>query len=125
MSPTRLEPCDLVLKGGVTSAVVYLGSVIELGRAYRFHSIGGTSSGAIAAALAAAAEYRRQTAGTDGLAAALGGVGEELTTRGFQAGIFQAGRRMRPIIRIVQGATRGHQSPARRALSVLAVVVRS
>lgn len=52
--------CDIVMKGGTTSGVVYPGAVAELAERYRFHSIGGTSAGAIAAALTAAAEYRRR-----------------------------------------------------------------
>ena len=52
--------CDLVLTGGVTSGVVYPTALVELARHYRFKSIGGTSAGAMAAALAAAAEYQRR-----------------------------------------------------------------
>ena len=57
--PKRL--CDLVMKGGVTSGVVYPLAVCELARLYSFRNIGGTSAGAIAAAAAAAAEYARRT----------------------------------------------------------------
>jgi predicted acylesterase/phospholipase RssA len=52
--------CDLVLTGGVTDGVVYPWAVMELARHYRFRSIGGTSVGALAAALTAAAEYARR-----------------------------------------------------------------
>ena len=55
-----MKKCDLVMKGGITSGVVYPAAVCELAREYRFMRIGGTSAGAIAAALTAAAEYRRQ-----------------------------------------------------------------
>jgi predicted acylesterase/phospholipase RssA len=51
--------CDIVMKGGVTSGIVYPYAILELARVYRFRSIGGTSAGAIAAAFAAAAEYAR------------------------------------------------------------------
>jgi predicted acylesterase/phospholipase RssA len=51
--------CDLVMKGGVTSGVVYPKAINELSKDYRFSSIGGTSAGPIAAAVAAAAEYAR------------------------------------------------------------------
>jgi predicted acylesterase/phospholipase RssA len=51
--------CDLVMKGGVTSGVVYPTAITELSKEYRFASIGGTSAGAIAAGVAAAAEYAR------------------------------------------------------------------
>jgi predicted acylesterase/phospholipase RssA len=60
MNPTRPDKkCDLVMKGGVTSGVVYPRAITELSRQYQFLSIGGTSAGAIAAAVAAAAEYSR------------------------------------------------------------------
>lgn len=55
-----LKDCDLVMKGGITSGVVYPGAIFALGKHHRFRSIGGASAGAIAAAMAAAAEYRRQ-----------------------------------------------------------------
>lgn len=56
-SPTR--ECDIIMKGGITSGVVYPLAVSELARTYRLRNIGGTSAGAIAAALAAAAEHGR------------------------------------------------------------------
>ena len=57
--------CDLVMKGGITSGVVYPKAISTLAKAYRFHAIGGSSVGAIAAALTAAAEYRRRQTGSD------------------------------------------------------------
>ena len=51
--------CDLVMKGGVTSGVVYPDAIFEISRVFDLKSIGGTSAGAIAAAIAAAAQYRR------------------------------------------------------------------
>src|SRR5258706_4693922 len=51
--------CDLVMKGGITSGVVYPRLISELAEKYRFKNIGGTSAGAIAAAGCAAAEYGR------------------------------------------------------------------
>ena len=70
------DECDLVMKGGITSGIVYPPVVLKLaakdpnplsdphrpeGRSYRFRNIGGTSAGAIAAAVTAAAEYGRET----------------------------------------------------------------
>jgi predicted acylesterase/phospholipase RssA len=52
--------CDIVMKGGVTSGVVYPQAVCELARTFRFKNIGGTSAGAIAAAATAAAELARR-----------------------------------------------------------------
>jgi len=51
---------DLVMTGGVASGVVYPWAVLELARHFRFRNIGGTSVGAMAAVLAAAAEYGRR-----------------------------------------------------------------
>lgn len=63
-TPHRLPPCDLVLKGGITSGVVYPRAISRLARSYQIKGVGGTSAGAIAAAFAAAAEYRRRRTGT-------------------------------------------------------------
>ena len=55
--------CDLVMKGGITSGIVYPLAACELARQYRFRSIGGSSAGAIGAVLVAAAEHGRDTGG--------------------------------------------------------------
>ena len=65
--PTRT--CDVVMKGGITSGVVYPHALCELARTYRFANVGGTSAGAIAAAGAAAAEHGRAHGGFEKLAA--------------------------------------------------------
>lgn len=52
--------CDLVMKGGITSGIVYPYAILKIATQYRLNSLGGTSAGAIASALAAAAEYARQ-----------------------------------------------------------------
>ncbi|QNK68749.1 patatin-like phospholipase family protein [Variovorax sp. PAMC26660] len=82
-SPDRPEPpvdrfCDLVMKGGITSGVVYPKAISRLAREYRFRSIGGTSAGAIAAAVTAAAEYRRRQTGTRDGFEILSGLPDEL-----------------------------------------------
>jgi Patatin-like phospholipase len=56
----ELKECDLVMKGGITSGVVYPSAVRQLSTTHRFRNIGGASVGAIAAAMTAAAEYGRQ-----------------------------------------------------------------
>ncbi|MEA5055425.1 MAG: patatin-like phospholipase family protein [Propionicimonas sp.] len=63
-TPPTLAECSLVMKGGITSGVVYPQAVTELAVRYRFRRIGGSSAGAIAAVLAAAAEYHRGQTGT-------------------------------------------------------------
>ena len=52
--------CDMVMKGGITSGIVYPYAILQIATKYRLKSLGGTSAGAIAAAFAAAAEYGRQ-----------------------------------------------------------------
>lgn len=59
-APPLDQYCDLVLTGGVTDGVIYPWAVVELARQYRFKNIGGTSVGAMAAALTAAAEFSRR-----------------------------------------------------------------
>jgi len=64
--------CDVIMKGGITSGVVYPLAACELATRFKFRNVGGTSAGAIAAAAAAAAECGREvdkkTAGFVGLA---------------------------------------------------------
>jgi predicted acylesterase/phospholipase RssA len=60
VDPDVPHECDIVMKGGITSGVVYPKLVATLARQYRFRNVGGTSAGAIAAAATAAAEYGRQ-----------------------------------------------------------------
>src|SRR5436190_6939155 len=58
---TELPWCNLIMKGGITSGVVYPRAISELAQHFRLKQLGGSSAGAIAASLAAAAEYRRAT----------------------------------------------------------------
>jgi len=96
--------CDLVLTGGVTDGIVYPWAVLELSRQYRFKNIGGTSVGAMAAALTAAAEYGRRHGRLTGfnrvlrelperLARDIDGLGGKGRTRIFS--LFQPARRTR------------------------------
>lgn len=65
--PSHANPsldCDIVMKGGITSGVIYPRAIAELARTYRLRNVGGASAGAIAAAAAAAAELARQSPGT-------------------------------------------------------------
>ena len=87
--------CDLVMKGGITSGLVYPAAALALSKTYRFKNIGGTSAGAIAAAVCAAAavgDRKRQAttlsaslAGFDGLQS----VADELTSEKFIYHLFQ------------------------------------
>lgn len=60
MPSETLKKCDIIMKGGITSGIVYPGLICKLAERYKFQSIGGTSAGAIAAALTAAAELGRR-----------------------------------------------------------------
>ncbi len=51
--------CDLTMRVGTTSGVVYPLAVCELAKQYVFRSVGGASAGAIAASVTAAAELGR------------------------------------------------------------------
>jgi hypothetical protein len=69
--PDRPPPrrCDVIMKGGITSGVVYPAAGVELAKRFTLKSIGGASAGAIAASLFAAAEHRRSVLGSaDGFA---------------------------------------------------------
>ena len=48
------KKCDIVMKGGITSGIVYPSAVCKLAEVYRFVNVGGTSAGAIGAAATAA-----------------------------------------------------------------------
>src|SRR5687768_17161346 len=83
-----LPACDLVMKGGITSGVVYPGVVTRLAHKYRFANIGGTSAGAIAAGICAAAEFSRQSGDPRGMAQLERAV-KDLETPNFLGGLFQ------------------------------------
>ncbi len=53
--------CDIVMKGGITSGVVYPRAAAHLAEKYRFRNVGGASAGAIAATFVAAAECGRNS----------------------------------------------------------------
>ena len=88
---TYPEYCDLVMKGGITSGVVYPAAVYSLHDKHKFRSIGGASAGAIAAAATAAAELGRDTGGFE----KLNRLSTELTTDGFLQSLFQPAKKMR------------------------------
>ena len=77
--------CDLVMKGGITSGVVYPPAVLKLQETFRFRSIGGTSAGAIAAAVTAAAELDREGGGFE----RLDQLREQLAESGFLLSLFK------------------------------------
>jgi predicted acylesterase/phospholipase RssA len=98
-NPTAV--CDIIMKGGITSGVVYPLALTELARQFRFAQVGGTSAGAIAAAAAAAAEYGRHApgAGFARLAKLPAEVGEILFS------LFQPTPALKPAFSILVAAT--------------------
>lgn len=92
--------CDLILRGGVTSGVVYPMAIKGLAERYRLRSIGGTSAGAIAAVFAAAAEYRQQTTGTDAGFLELEGLATELGRK--LKSLFQPTPKLAPLFALVE-----------------------
>ena len=63
MSAPPLRECDIVLKGGIASGVIYPRLITTLAKVYKLRSFGGTSAGAIAAAAGAAAQVGKLTGG--------------------------------------------------------------
>jgi predicted acylesterase/phospholipase RssA len=119
--------CDLVMKGGITSGIVYPNAVLSLAREYRFKNIGGTSAGAIAAAVAAAAALgdRRRHAGepvqVDAGFAGLATVSAQLSRRGFIYSLFQPAQGARTAYRLLVMLA-GKSSVPRKIACLLAAV---
>jgi predicted acylesterase/phospholipase RssA len=114
--PTLL--CDVVMKGGVTSGVVYPHAVSEIASTYRLKNVGGTSAGAIAAAIAAAAELGREDGGYEELVA----LPQMLRANGKLKSLFQPQKRTRGLFALVLAAIE-HRGPA-KALWLLASALR-
>ncbi len=110
--------CDVVMKGGITSGVVYPHAVCELAQTYRLRNVGGTSAGAIAAAAAAAAELGRDDDGFKKLAALPGWIsaGDNLFS------LFQPQPGTRRLFRFLMA---GLGSPRGRVLRLLRAAVTS
>ena len=89
---------DMVMKGGITSGVVYPLAVCRLAQTYRFRSLGGSSAGGIAAAFAAAAESNRVGGGFQELARLPEILGKSL------AALFQPSPPTKPLFRILIAA---------------------
>jgi predicted acylesterase/phospholipase RssA len=112
-----LPNCDIIMKGGITSGVVYPHAVLELSRRHRFRNIGGTSAGAIAAALTAAAEYNRAHGGFAELEAATQRIGTSLF------GLFQPAAPFGGVFAVLMAALDRSRGPQGRAARVLKALV--
>ena len=121
------QECDLIMKGGVTSGVVYPMAVSELSAEYRFRRIGGSSAGAIAAALTAAAEHRRRNdpgAGSEGFAR-LQQITRLLVDGDNLVRLFAPSRRLRSAFDLLLAVMDRRSSLVSRALRSVLVVVRA
>lgn len=110
MSPTvearaddgRPRECDLVLKGGVTSGVVYPSAIAAIAARFTLRNIGGASAGAIAAAVAAAAEFRRRRDPASDPFAELRGLAAELAEGDNLQRLFTPSPRTAPAWKLVR-----------------------
>jgi predicted acylesterase/phospholipase RssA len=119
----RLD-CDIVMAGGVTSGIIYPGAVAMIARRYAFHSIGGTSVGAIAAAITGAAEYGRRTGGNasafdelEQMPKELGQYADDGHTRLFH--LFTAEPATRRLLSLIVPVFSGGKGRAKALLSAL------
>ncbi len=117
-----VDACDVVMKGGITSGVVYPRALRLLGTHYRFKGIGGASAGALGAALGAAAELGRGDGGFD----ILDGLPDELVD-GKLAKLFQPQHQTRKVLDLMLVATGSDRSGPKRhgAAAFLAIVWRA
>jgi predicted acylesterase/phospholipase RssA len=88
--------CDMIMKGGITSGVVYPQAILRLARKYRFRALGGGSVGALVAALTAAAELARGDRGFE----RLNEKRDELSSDGFLTSRFRAPEQTRPALEL-------------------------
>lgn len=96
-SSTPVRDCDVVMKGGITSGVIYPGALVELAKSYRLRGLGGASAGAIGAAVGAAAEYGRESGGFDQLAKIPSELGN-----GALGDLFQPQAKTRQLMRLLE-----------------------
>ncbi len=101
-----MDECDLIMKGGVTSGIVYPSAILQLQKKYRFRSIGGTSAGAIAAAFTAAAELGRDRGGFERLAE----VKSHLASPQFLLGLFQPAPSTAPLLKFALAAATSYKT---------------
>ncbi|MDO7881355.1 patatin-like phospholipase family protein [Antiquaquibacter soli] len=94
---TTPEYCDIVMKGGITSGVIYPGTIAAIARRYRLKGLGGASAGAIGAAFGAAAEFGREHGAFDELE----GIPEEIDL----GRLFRTTRRTRGLLAVLNAFT--------------------
>ena len=113
-------PCDIVMKGGITSGIVYPSAVCEIAKTYRFKNVGGTSAGAIAAATTAAAEHGRSV-GRGGYAT-LAQLPGWLSDGTNLQDLFQPGPRTKPLFALGMSVL-GQMSPLTKAMRAIVAMI--
>lgn len=103
--------CDVIMKGGISSGIVYPRAVCHLAGRYRFRRVGGTSAGAIAAVAAAAAEYGRAADGFAKLDDLPGKLGRSMKD------LFQPAPPTRAVFRLLLDWLEPTWGPVRKVLS--------
>ncbi|WP_433263952.1 patatin [Actinosynnema sp. CS-041913] len=112
--------CDVTMRGGATSGIIYPWAVVELARHYRFRSLGGASAGAIAAAFTAAAEKGRDSGGFEKLAGTI----RWFAAPGWRmAQLFQPGVHTRKLYRIVAASMQSRSTTGRSATTCLVLAL--
>ncbi len=111
--------CDLVMKGGITSGVVYPPAIDRISKRFWLSGIGGTSAGAIAAALAGAAELSRRNGDVQGYLA-LEGLPQEINGNGRLLSLFKPDRSTKGAFRLATRAMELNTSGAGFVLPRLA-----
>lgn len=114
----KLE-CDIVMKGGITSGVVYPLAAVHLSKTHRFRRVGGASAGAIAAAFVAAAEKGRATGGFDHIAELPAELGAELRF------LFQPSPSTKPGYDILMALVEPGRSPVAKLAAGVWIPLRS
>lgn len=111
--------CNLIMKGGITSGVIYPRLASRLAQDYRLHSIGGSSAGAIAAAAAAAAELRRlrdaSGAGFERLDALPGLLNEVVDGRSRLLSLFRPSPQTKPLFDVLLAVLDAQQAAKKKA----------
>jgi predicted acylesterase/phospholipase RssA len=117
------KECDIVMKGGITSGVVYPGAITRIAKDYRFRNLGGASAGAIAAVAAAACEYRRNQ-GDPNAFRVLDQVRDEISAQGFVLSLFQPTEEARPAFDLALRLVTTTGSLARRLFQAAVLILK-
>jgi predicted acylesterase/phospholipase RssA len=112
------------MKGGITSGVIYPAAAAKLATRYCFKNIGGTSAGAIAASVVAAAEYGRR-AGHPSSFDVLSALPTNLASNGHLLKLFTPDERTSKIFRIALGTMTSTSTPGKIFKAVFGTLLAS